>query len=133
MTIRNLQKKNWKWVNHQSVFYAHDELISEHGGGHGIRDLGLIVSALNRPNHMVNYGNPDAADLAAAYAHGIVKNHGFMDGNKRTSFATAVLFLRMNGYSLPIKTNQAFKMLTEIANNTKTQQDLANWFRQNIR
>ena len=114
-------------------FQDHDEAIDEFGGGHGIRDKGLILSALNRPKNLILY-NPDAdaADLAAAYAHGIVKNHGFMDGNKRSGLAATLVFLEINGYSLNASAQEMFDMFLEIANNTKSQEELANWFRSRL-
>ena len=124
--------KNWRWVNPQSVFYAHDELVDEYGGGHGIRDQGLILSAISRPKHLAVYARPDISELAATYAHGIVKNHGFMDGNKRTGFFTAEIFLRHNGYVSSIATASMFDALTGVANNTMTQEQLANLLRNYI-
>ena len=76
---------------------VHDRQLAEHGGSEGIRDAGGIESALARPVNLANYGEPDAPDLAAAYAYGLAKNHGFVDGNKRTAWIAARLFLVDNG------------------------------------
>jgi death-on-curing protein len=74
----------WRWIGLEVACAVHDRQLAEHGGGDGIRDLGAIESALARPRNLVAHGEPDAADLAASYAFGIAKNHGFIDGNKRT-------------------------------------------------
>jgi death-on-curing protein len=76
----------WRWVAKDVVLAIHDRQIAEHGGTSGIRDVGLVDSALARPQNLDAYGQPDVADLAAAYAYGIAKNHGFADGNKRTAW-----------------------------------------------
>ena len=89
---------DWRWVSHRAALTAHAEQISEHGGGNGIRDMGLFESAMARPQQLEAYGTPDAATLAAAYAFGLARNHPFVDGNKRTGFVTGVLFLELNGY-----------------------------------
>ena len=78
--------EQWRWVESSVVFAIHDRQLAEHGGRDGIRDRAMVESALARPAHLAHYGNPDAADLAAAYAYGIAKNHGFVDGNKRTAW-----------------------------------------------
>lgn len=78
----------------------HDEQLSEHGGGQGLRDEGSLEAALDRPRNLLHYGAPDIAALAAAYAFGLAKNHPFVDGNKRTSFVVTELFLDLNGYEL---------------------------------
>ncbi len=76
----------WRWVAKDVVLAIHDRQIAEHGGTSGIRDVGIVDSALARPQNLDAYGQPDIADLAAAYAYGIAKNHGFADGNKRTAW-----------------------------------------------
>ena len=87
----------WRWVPRDVLIAVHEEQLAEHGGAAGLRDEGLFDSALARPRQLAHYGEPDIADLAAAYAHGLVRNHPFIDGNKRTAFVAAQLFLRMNG------------------------------------
>ena len=88
------------WIEEAVVLAVHEEQLAEHGGAVGIRDLGLLQSALARPQHLVAYGKPDVAALAAAYGYGIARNHPFMDGNKRTAFTVTELFLTLNGYEL---------------------------------
>jgi death-on-curing protein len=79
----------WRWVAENVVYAVHDEQIAEHGGLAGVRDKALLLSALARPQHLEAYGNPDIAELAAAYAVGIARNHPFLDGNKRTAIVVA--------------------------------------------
>ena len=73
----------WRWINASLVYAIHDRLLAEHGGLDGIRDRGGVESALARPMNLAEYGEPDASALAAAYAYGLLRNHGFADGNKR--------------------------------------------------
>lgn len=84
------------WVRRDVVLAYHDFLLAEHGGSPGLRDDGMLDSALMRPENQFPYGNPELFDLAASYAFGLVKNHPFIDGNKRIGFATAILFLELN-------------------------------------
>lgn len=90
----------WVWIDRAVILAIHDAQLAEHGGLSGTRDLGLLDSALSRPQHLDAYGEPDAAALAAAYAYGVARNHPFLDGNKRTAFVAAELFLRLNGQRL---------------------------------
>lgn len=85
------------WVSRAVVLALHERLIAEFGGEDGLRDMGLLESALARPMHLRAYANPTMAELAACYAYGLVKNHPFADGDKRIGFTTAVLFLEING------------------------------------
>src|SRR6218665_3754300 len=90
----------WRWVNKQALLLLHDESLAEHGGASGLRDEGLLDSALARPLNLVAYGAPDVADLAASYGAGLAQNHPFVDGNKRAAFLAVGLFLVANGYRL---------------------------------
>ena len=85
------------WVTEEDCLSFHDKLLARFGGGSGVRDKGLLLSALARPQHLFVYEKPSLFDLAAAYAHGIIKNHPFIDGNKRSGFLAAALFLEANG------------------------------------
>ncbi|WP_199500291.1 type II toxin-antitoxin system death-on-curing family toxin [Methylovirgula sp. 4M-Z18] len=111
------------------VLAIHDRQIAEHGGADGVRDVGTIESALGRPRNLAGYGEPDAADLAAAYLFGLVRNHGFMDGNKRRAWVVARLFLLDNGYSLVFDPFEAVRMVEQAAGGTLAEADLASWFR----
>ena len=86
------------WIEKAECFAFHDALLARFGGLGGIRDEGLLDSALNRPLHLFHYGEPSLFDLATAYAEGLVKNHPFLDGNKRSGLMAAALFLESNGY-----------------------------------
>ena len=86
------------WVLRETVLALHEQLLAEFGGAEGLRDAGLLESAVARPANKFAYQAPSVFDLAAAYAFGLVKNHPFVDGNKRIGFAVAIVFLEMNGY-----------------------------------
>ena len=85
------------WIELPLVLAIHNRQLAEHGGSEGIRDQGLLESALFRPLNLLNYGNPSIFELAAAYGYGITKNHPFIDGNKRTSYVVMRTFLKLNG------------------------------------
>jgi len=87
------------WVDMADALSFHEEMLARFGGLPGLRDKGLLESALHRPRQLFDYGEPDLFDLAAAYASGIVRNHPFLDGNKRAGFMAAALFLEINGFS----------------------------------
>ncbi|MCX6606500.1 MAG: type II toxin-antitoxin system death-on-curing family toxin [Acidobacteria bacterium] len=86
------------WVDRRDVLAVHDMLLALHGGMVGLRDEGLLESALARAQQIWHYGSPDTIAMATAYTAGIVRNHPFFDGNKRTGFVTGILFLELNGY-----------------------------------
>ena len=121
-----------QWVPSDSVWPMHDRAIERFGGGHGVRDQGLIESAMMRPRWLARHGMPDLAELAAAYVHGLVKNHGFMDGNKRTGLLVALTFLYKNKHQLNASDNVIFDTFNGVANNTVGQATLAAWIRQHL-
>ena len=123
---------NWSWVALDVIHAIHDRQLAEHGGSAGVRDAGLIESALSRPQNLAAYGTPDAAELAAAYAFGFAKNHGFVDGNKRTAWIAARLFLAENGVRLKFEQLEAVKMMEALAAGELTEADVAAWFRARI-
>ena len=90
----------WVWLDPSVIHAVHDEQLGEHGGAAGLRDVGLLESALARPMQLAAYGEPDPASLAAAYGFGLAKNDPFVDGNKRTAFVAVELFLALNGWDL---------------------------------
>ena len=106
---------SWRWVNRQALLLLHAESLAEHGGATGLRDAGLLDSALAPAQILVAYGQgqPDYAQLAAAYGLGLAKNYAFVDGNKRAAFLATGLFLALNGYRL--KSTQADATLTVLA------------------
>ena len=122
--------KTWRWVAKDALMLLHDESLSEHGGRAGLRDAGLLESALSRPENLLAYGEPDFADLAASYAVGLAKNHAFVDGNKRAAFLAVGLFLYLNGYRL--QTTQADATLTVLglAAGDISESAFADWLRQ---
>ena len=93
----------WRWLTKDVILAIHDEQLAEHGGRPGIRDLGLLESALARPMNSAAYGEPTVFDLAAAYAFGIIRDHPFVDGNKRGAFLAAAVFLLDNGFEITAK------------------------------
>lgn len=111
----------------------HDMQIARHGGLEGIRDAGVMESALARPQNLATYENPDAAALAAAYAYGLARNHPFADGNKRTAWITARLFLADNGYELSFTAIDAIQMMQQTAAGNLTEEQIGVWFRERIK
>jgi death-on-curing protein len=122
----------WTWVAETVAQAIHDRQLAEHGGGEGVRDPGLLASALARPQNAANYGAPDAADLAASYAYGIAKNHPFVDGNKRTAWVVARLFLALNGRKLTFSPADAVATVEALAAGAMDEEALAAWFRARI-
>jgi death-on-curing protein len=123
----------WRWVASEVVYAIHDRQISEHGGLLGVRDSGAVESALSRPQNQAAYGEPDAADLAAAYAFGLARNHGFADGNKRTAWVIARLFLADNGHQLAFEKRAAIRTVERLAAGEVSEEQLAQWFRERMR
>jgi death-on-curing protein len=119
----------WRWVAEAVVLAIHDAQIAEHGGGQGVRDLALMQSALARPRNLAAYAAPDAADLAAAYAFGIVRNHGFVDGNKRTALVVAAIFLLDNGYDLVAEDAEVVRVMQALAAGEMEEVAMAGWVR----
>ncbi|KAA5805534.1 type II toxin-antitoxin system death-on-curing family toxin [Alkalicaulis satelles] len=116
-----------------AVIYAlHDRQLAEHGGAQGVRDAGGIDNALARPVNLAGYASADAAALAAAYAYGLVKNHGFVDGNKRIAWIAARLFLADNGFRLRFEPADAVRLMEGLAGGQVTQDELASWFRDRL-
>ena len=121
-----------RWLTKAEVLDAHERQLAEHGGPSGIRDEGLLESALARPENRQAYGDPDVADLAAAYAFGLAKNHPFIDGNKRASLAACTVFLLMNGYRLPVNDAENIETWQALAAGTIGEGDLAVWLRARV-
>lgn len=121
---------SWVWVSKEALLLLHDESLSEHGGRAGLRDAGLLDSALGRPLNLLAYGEPDFADLAASYAVGLAKNHAFVDGNKRAAFLAVGLFLYLNGYRLRATQADATLTMLAVASGDITEAAFAAWLRQ---
>lgn len=120
-----------KWLTTQIVTAIHAELVAEHGGPPGIRDAGLLKSALARPRHRVSYGTPAVFELCAAYGYGISKNHPFIDGNKRTALMACYVFLRLNGYGLTASEPAAARAFLDLAAGKLAEPELALWLKAN--
>jgi len=119
----------WQWVLKSVVIAFHEMQVMQHGGASGIRDEGLLDSALSRPENLAAYGDPDTFDLAASYAYGIAKNHPFIDGNKRAAFITAVVFLEVNGFTLQASEVDAVLKVLALAAGEMPERDFAAWLR----
>lgn len=111
---------------------AHAEQLVEHGGGDGVRDLGLLESAMVRPQNLAQYGKPDLAELAAAYAFGIARNHPFIDGNKRTAAVVSETFLVLNGGALVASDAELVVAFLALAAGELSEDELAFWFREHL-
>lgn len=125
--------KRWRWVREDVVYAIHDRQLAEHGGPEGVRDSAALESALARPRNLAAYEQPDAAALAASYAYGLVRNHPFADGNKRTSWVVARVFLVINGYHLEFDPYDAVRTIEAVAAGTLPESELAAWFRRGLR
>ena len=123
---------DWVWVESAVAIAAHGEQLAEHGGAAGVRDLNMLESAMARPLKLVAYGDPDAADLAAAYAFGIARNHPFVDGNKRTAVVVSETFLALNGMRLACDDVEVVTTFLALAAGELTVEDLGSWFRSHI-
>lgn len=123
---------DWIWVRQDVVLALHDEQIAEHGGLSGLRDAALLESALARPLNMTAYGDPDAADLAAAYAYGLARNHPFADGNKRSAAVVSLTFLLLNKIDFEISEAELVVMTLALAAGDLSEDEVARWFRDHI-
>jgi death on curing protein len=123
---------SWRWVSEAAILAAHEQQIAEHGGEPGLRDPGLLRSALARPQNKVAYAAPDVAVLAAAYAFGIARNHPFVDGNKRMALLAAEIFLIDNGYALAADDAAVYDAIMRLAAGTLGEAGLVSWMRKNI-
>ena len=117
------------WLNRSVIIAIQGELLARFGGLEGIRDEGLMDSALSRPHQSIHYGQPDLFDLAATYAHGLVKNHPFLDGNKRIGFMAAYTFLAINGKQLEAPEEEAVLQTLALAAGETGAEEYAAWLR----
>src|SRR5260370_28639329 len=121
------------WVDSDVVLAIHEEQLAEHGGADGVRDMGLLESALARPQNLLAYGSPDVADLAAAYAAGIARNHPFIDGNKRTAWVVAETFVELNGSEIAADDAGAYEVMLSLAEGRIDESAFAAWMRPQIK
>lgn len=124
---------DWVWIDKAVVLAIHNEQLAEHGGAMGVRDGGLLDSALARPRNKAAYKNAKAADLAAAYGYGLIRNHPFVDGNKRIALVMAELFLALNGYELTAADTDCLQTFLLLAEGTLSEDDFASWLTTNSR
>ncbi len=122
----------WRWLDKRALLLLHGESLAEHGGAAGMRDEGLLDSALARAQNLVAYGEPDVADLAAAYGSGISQNHPFVDGNKRAAFLSVGLFLALNGYRLIATQAEATIVVLSLAAGELDEVEFAGWLREHM-
>lgn len=122
------------WIADGVVLAIHRRQLAEHGGLEGIRDEGLLESALYRAQNLLAYSEslPDVASLAAAYAYGIVKNHPFVDGNKRTAYVVMRTFLKLNGYDIQASSEEKYQIWIALAAGTLSEEELAEWIRKHF-
>lgn len=120
------------WLDAPIALAIHDRQLAEHGGGAGVRDEGALDSALARPMNRWHYGEDDLAALAAAYAYGVARNHPFVDGNKRTAWVLARLFLALNNVGFAFTPEDAIRTVLALAAGELTEDEMADWFRQRL-
>lgn len=123
---------DWVWIEASVASAIHDRQIAEHSSPAGTRDQGALESALARPKNLAAYGEPDVAQLAAAYANGIAQNHPFVDGNKRTAWVIARLFLMANGVKFNFDKSDAIRTMLKLAAGEISEDELAEWFRARV-
>ena len=119
------------WIRDDIVQAIHRRQLAEHGGAEGIRDAGLLESALAKPRNLLAYSEPEAdiAGLAASYAFGIIGNHPFVDGNKRTAFVVCRVFLKLNGYDIDASPEDKYIAFLKLADGRVSEHELAEWIR----
>lgn len=120
------------WLDAEIANAVHDRQLAEHGGGTGVRDPGMLESALARAVNRWTYGEDDHCTLAAAYAFGVARNHPFVDGNKRTAWVLARLFLALNGLTLQFTPDDAIRMMLGLAAGDLSEEESAAWFRDHL-
>jgi death on curing protein len=123
----------WRWIHEREVMAIHGELVVEHGGDESLRDRGLLSSALARPRHKASYGKASVFDLAAAYAFAIIRNHPFVDGNKRTGFVVASAFLILNGWNITAPEAEAYSAIMALTEGTLNESEFSKWLRDHSR
>jgi len=117
------------WIETDLALAIHDRQLAEHGGPIGVRNTSALESALGRPRNQWAYGEVDLCALAAAYAYGVARNHPFVDGNKRTAWVLARLFLGLNGVQIGFAPEEAIHMVLALASGSLAEAEVAEWFR----
>jgi death-on-curing protein len=126
--------KEPRWLKDSVAHAIHRRQLAEHGGLDGVRDAGMLASALARPRNLFAYGNPklDVAALAAAYAFGIIKNHPFVDGNKRTAYVLCRTFMKLNGADINATETEKYLTFVAVADGGLSEEDLVEWIRAHL-
>lgn len=119
------------WLNREDCLAIHELMLAQHGGLAGVRDEGLLESALSKPQHLFAYASPTLAEMAASYAAGIILNHPFLDGNKRTGFILAATFLQLNGMDLTATEESVIAKTLALASGKLKQAAYAEWLGKN--
>lgn len=123
---------SWRWIERSFVLAVHGDQIGAHGGSHGLRDEGLLDSALARPQNLAAYADPDLAALAASYAFGLARNHPFVDGNKRTALVVCETFIVDNGGSLEASDAELVVLFESLAAGQVAEDELVEWLREHL-
>ena len=124
--------QTWAWIDPTVILAVHEEQLAEHGGAAGVRDAGLLESALSRPRNLAHYGAPEVCELAASYAFALAKNHPFIDGNKRTAFVATELFLLLNGWRLTAPDADCVMVMLSLAAGEIDEAPFAQWLREHL-
>lgn len=122
-----------RWLTHEIVLAAHARSLRDHGGADGVRDEGMLLSAIDRPKNFAAYGEPNVFELAASCGFGLVNNHPFVDGNKRTAFLSAYIFLGLNGQELDADEAETAAITLDLAASVVTEEEFALWLRANCK
>ena len=125
--------QSWVWIDPAVILAVHEEQLAEHGGAAGVRDAGLLESALARPRNLAHSGEPGVCELAAAYAFGLVKNHPLVDGNKRSAFVAAELFLALNAWHLVATDADCVIAMLNLAAGEISEAQFAVWLRERVK
>jgi death on curing protein len=130
--VTDLDRIEPVWLDAEVALAIHDRQLAEHGGGTGLRAPDMLESALGRPVNQWHYGEDDLCALAAAYAFGVARNHPFVDGNKRTAWVLARLFLALNGVTIAFTPDDAIMTVLALAAGELSEDELADWFRGHV-
>ena len=134
MNLLDCELRAPHWLLPETVVALHQRLLAEHGGLAGVREPGGLESALARPHHLLAYGEPapDLPALAAAYAGGLIRNHPFVDGNKRVAFTAALTFLRLHGWTIHVTQDEAYEATVRLTTRAMTEEEFAGWLRAHL-
>ena len=129
-----MKMKEIRWLLEETIYAIHKRQIAEHGGGDGLCDEGLLLSALARPQNLFAYSEdpPDFSALTASLAFGIAKNHPFIDGNKRTALVVSRTLLLLNGYDVDASQEEKYLTFLQLAEGVLSEEELADWFRRKL-